>query len=94
MQINQRVKLKSFNGKLKSDDIVHEKENYWKLIDKKGQIIQDPSQKNIYADFSNHPRVLVKFDDDIKSLNLHCHNSIANSLWILEDDLMVVPNKY
>jgi hypothetical protein len=87
MEVGQRVKLNSFNGRLSPIKSMNKQENYWKLIGEMGTICQDPKQESVYASFSKKSRVLVKFDSDICNYNLVAHNSIQNSLWILVSDL-------
>lgn len=83
------VKLVSFNGIINSGDNSDEKENYWKLIGCKGKII---SNKDGYfkKNFFEKERFLVRFEDDIKSKNLYCHNDVENALWILKNDLEIL----
>lgn len=78
MKIGNRVKLKTFNGTLISDDDCSPHEDHWKLIGQIGCIVQNSSEKN---------RLLVQFEEDVNSFELECHNVIKNSLWILESDL-------
>ncbi len=87
MKIESKVKLISFNGTLKPDDDCMPSENYWRLINSMGRIIQDPNKEGLYSTVSGNPRLLVQFEEDVISLGLVCHNSIENSLWILETDL-------
>ena len=87
MILGTKVKLKSFNGTMKPEKDCSPSENYWILIGCKGEIVQDPKQKDPYANFSNKLRLLVKFENNVVSLGLECHNNIENSLWILESDL-------
>ena len=87
MKLGTKVKLKSFNGTIKPEEECRPSENYWTLVGCNGEIVQDPNQNNIYADFSSKPRLLVKFESNIISLGLECHNNVNNSLWIMESDL-------
>ena len=87
MKANQRVRLITFNGTVKSPKAVIKSENYWKLIGESGTIQKSPKQNTIYASFSSEPRVLVKFGKDLIGMGLTAHNEIANSLWILVSDL-------
>jgi hypothetical protein len=87
MKIGTLVKLISFNGIIEAESDCSPSENYWKLIGCKGQIVQDPGKKGIYAPFSDKPRPLVQFAENVKALGLECHNNVGNSLWILESDL-------
>jgi hypothetical protein len=87
MKIGNSVKLISFNGTLESESNCLPSENYWKIIGCIGKIIQDPNEENEYASFSEAPRLLIKFKENIISFGLECHNNVENSLWILESDL-------
>jgi hypothetical protein len=76
--MNQKVRLKSFNGSLVSPKGTSADENYWTLIGKTGEIVEPKNERG---------RVLVIFDIPVLSLGLACHNWIENSLYILESDL-------
>ena len=88
MRLGDKVRLISFISVNNSPKGTHESENYWKLIGSEGTIVQDPKEKGLYAGFSKEKRLLIQFDLDVKSFNLRCHNTIKNSLWILETDLL------
>jgi hypothetical protein len=90
MKIGDRVKMKTFNGKVNSDKDIWVKENYWKLVGEIGTVQQDPQENSIYASFSKKHRVLVKFDKDLQIDDLIAHNNISNSLWILVSDLEII----
>ena len=90
MKVGDKVKLLTFNGSFSACGSVSKSENYWHLIDKTGEIMQDPNEPSIYAGFSTEKRVLVHFDEDIESMGLHCHNNFKNALWILESDLLIL----
>jgi hypothetical protein len=93
LEIGNKVLLKSFNGTTVPDENTQPNENYWKLIDTTGTVVQDPNQEGIYAKFSNERRVLVQFDKSVKSFNLDCHNNVENSLWINVKDLEILKDK-
>ena len=78
LKIGTRVKLNQFNGTKNTPKDCDEKENYWSLINEYGTIIKS---KN------NNSRVLIQFENIEKLKNLHCHNEIENSLWILISDI-------
>jgi len=78
LEIGTRVKLKKFNGTINAPKDCDKSENYWSLIGEFGKVIQ-PKNKRL--------RVLVQFENPEKLKNLHCHNEIENSLWILETDV-------
>lgn len=83
MKKRQKHILKTFNGTRIPDRDCGDNENYWKLIEEEGTVIN-------YADdlgFPNKNRVLFQFDSDVKSLGLECHNEKPNALWILKTDL-------
>jgi hypothetical protein len=91
LEIGDKVKLVKFNGKTKSQKTSDNSEAYWKLIGETGIVQQDPQEGNIYAHFSERPRVLVKFNTDLlASYGLTTHNNINNSLWILVSDLEII----
>tara|TARA_R110001592_G_scaffold9723_3_gene51442 strand:+ start:930 stop:1190 length:261 start_codon:yes stop_codon:yes gene_type:complete len=83
MKKGQRIRLVSFNGTVNPDSNIDERENFWKLLNEIGTIIYLAHEKK----FPNSNRVLIKFDSDLKSLGLECHNDEPNSLWILKSDL-------
>jgi len=87
MTIGTKVLLKSFNGTTGTEPDCDPAEDYWKLIGSTGEIIQDPTEKGIYASFSRQKRVCVKFDVSVAEQGLICHNPVPNSLWINIDDL-------
>jgi hypothetical protein len=93
LEIGNRVLLKSFNGTTVPEENTRSDENYWKLISSTGTVVQDPTQKGIYAKYSKERRVLVQFDQSVKSINLECHNNVENSLWIRVEDLEILNNK-
>jgi hypothetical protein len=76
---NTLIRLKSFLGTLKPTGEISEKENYWKLIGEKGEIIDD----------TENEKVLILFDKNLDELNLENHNPIRNSLWIRKADLEI-----
>ena len=90
MKIGSKVKLISFNGTLKPDDDCMPSENYWRLINSMGRIIQDPNKEAMYSNVSGKPRLLVQFEDNVMLSGLECHNNIENSLWILNTDLIEI----
>jgi hypothetical protein len=90
MKIGSKVKLISFNGAFKADDDCIPSENYWKLINFTGKIVQDPNKEGMYSHTFGKPRLLVQFEEDVISLGLECHNNIENSLWLLETDLIEI----
>ena len=91
MKKGDKVKIITFDGKTCAEEAEDCAENYWKLIGKMGVVQQDPQEKTIYAHFSQEPRVLVKFSEDLMaSYGLHAHNNIGNSLCILVSDLEII----
>lgn len=78
LPLYSKVILISFNGLLSAPEHCEPKENYWVLIGESGTVIETINDRN---------RVLVRFDNSISDRGLYCHNSIANSLYILETDL-------
>jgi len=81
MDVESKVKLITFNGEINSIEECDPTENYWILVGKTGTIIQPENIRQ---------RVLVKFDENVSELGLHCHNPIPNSLLILNSDLDLV----
>jgi hypothetical protein len=79
--------MHSFNGTGHACPQCDPSEDYWRLINACGSVIQCPKQNRLRADFSPEPRVLVKFDANLNKLGLANHNAVRNSLWILESDL-------
>lgn len=90
MNLGDKVKLVTFNGKAHSIKGVRPEEDYWKLLGYTGTIQQDPKELSINASFSKQKRVLVNFDTGLQSIGLITHNNLANSLWILESDLEAI----
>jgi len=76
LRINDNVLLKTFLNTKEPLELDDPKENYWKLIGKKGRII------SIIKD-----KALVLFEIDILSQGLHCHNEMENTLLISISDL-------
>lgn len=81
MEVFSKVKLSTFNGGSSPPKGCEPSENYWALIGSTGTIVKPKNKRG---------RVLVKFDNDVSSLGLHCHNEILNSLLILPTDLEVI----
>lgn len=88
LQAGDKIKLVAFDGRVDPPSNVLAEENYWLLIGWSGTVVQSPSEDGITASFSVRPRYLVQFADRVSKLNLHCHNEVPNSLWILESDLV------
>jgi len=83
MKKGRKYILETFNGTRTPDGECDEKENYWKLIEEEGTLIN-------FADdlrFPNKNRVLFQFDCDVKGRGLESHNEKPNALWILKTDL-------
>lgn len=78
LTFNTRIILKTFNGTAVSPEPVPHGENYWLLVGRAGRIVDERNRNG---------RALVLFDDPVSSAGLHCHNPLANSLYILESDL-------
>ena len=78
LELNHRVQLRSFNGTDAAPTDCDPAENYWRLIGESGTVIEQINQRK---------RVLVQFDRAISLHDLHCHNPIKNSLYILVSDL-------
>jgi hypothetical protein len=76
--MNRKVRLKSFNGTATAPAGSKPQENYWLLIGQCGEIV---------ARAHDRKRALVKFENNVSSFGLHCHNEVPNCLLILEADL-------
>jgi len=84
--VNDIVTLKSFLGTETAEIEIDEAENYWKLLNISGKIIQ--KKEHVHPAFPEKGlQVLVCFFDDLQKFNLVCHNEIPNSLWIFQSDL-------
>jgi hypothetical protein len=80
--IGDRVELCLFNSSLEPPTGTKPSDNYWRLIDACGIVLQTSTESGIQSD-----RVLVRFDVDVAALGLACHNPLPNSLWIKRSDL-------
>jgi hypothetical protein len=76
--VGQNVRLKSFSGTEIAPGNCASAENYWLLIGHAAEVVAPKNEKQ---------RLLVKFGVSVRSLGLHCHNEVENSLWVLESDL-------
>lgn len=76
--VERRVILKSFLGSIKPKSKPEARENYWKLIGEKGEVIDTGENDN---------RLLVLFESNLDDYQLENHNPIRNTLWIKESDL-------
>ena len=81
MLLGSKVRLESFNGTLSSAEDCDPRENYWLLIGEAGVVVDTINQRN---------RLLIQFDISVQKLGLYCHNKVENSLYILQDDLVLV----
>ncbi|TGE27033.1 hypothetical protein [Hymenobacter metallicola] len=77
----EKVKLKSFLGTTQAPADTEQRENYWQLIGKSGEIID--------ANENHDGRVLVLFDNNLDDYDLESHNPVKNSLWIRLSDLAI-----
>lgn len=75
--------LKTFNGTSTPQEECDEKENYWKLVNETGTVVNFASELG----FPDEKRVLFQFDIVLEELGLECHNEMPNALWILKTDL-------
>lgn len=80
-KLGKKVLLRTFNGTKTAPEEPRSGEDYWKLIGATGIIMESANARG---------RVLVQFDDSVAQHGLHCHNSIANSLYILTSDLELI----
>lgn len=81
MEINSKIKIKSFLGNSYPSEVINKDENYWVLIGETGKIIEVDDSK-----------YLILFDKNLDSLGLINHNPIKNSLWILKSDVEMISN--
>ncbi|GLQ18001.1 hypothetical protein [Maritalea porphyrae] len=81
MKVGDRVRLASMLGTTSPPSDVEAHENYWKLIGEAGQLLEEGTENDFLG------RFLVRFDENVTSLGLECHNPIPNTLWILSTDL-------
>ena len=81
MEINSKIKIKSFLGTSHPSKVINEDENYWILIGETGKIIEIEETK-----------YLILFDKNLDSLGLINHNPVKNSLWILKSDVEKISN--
>ncbi len=79
-----RVKLVTFLRTLKSNKVVDDIDNYWKLIGENATIIDVGTN-----DYFNG-KVLLLFDKDLDIFKVANHNPIKNSLWINIYDLELI----
>jgi len=85
-KFGDRVLLKSFLNLPHAPKGTKPGEDYWKLLGLKGEIVSH-EKKTSPAFPEKGERVLVKFEDEVSEYGLHCHNEIANALWIHTSDL-------
>lgn len=78
MTKNKVVVLKTFLGTRIPQKGTSERENYWKLIEQKGTIIEQ---------HGTNDRVLVLFESNLDDFELENHNPTKNTLWIKVTDL-------
>jgi hypothetical protein len=83
---NESVVLETFLGEKKPTISVRDSDNYWKLLGQRGTVAKNEGQSKMPR-HERGARVLVKFDVDVASLGLSCHNEIPNSLWLFISDL-------
>ncbi|MDR7153195.1 hypothetical protein J2W49_005175 [Hydrogenophaga palleronii] len=81
LPINSRVVLRSFNGSSSAPLDCRTNQNYWTLIGDMGTVVDTLNHA------SRPGRVLVRFDAEVSTRGLSCHNAVPNSLYILESDL-------
>jgi len=80
IELNTRVKLKSFQGTLMVEPGTGIKENFWKLIGELGRAIE----------LNDNGKILVLFDKNLDEFELENHNPIKNTLWIKDTDLELI----
>jgi hypothetical protein len=89
-KLGSKVLLKTFHNTINPPVGTSDSENYWKLIGLTGHIVSDV--RKIHPAFLKMgERVLVKFDNDISTYGVQCHNEQAtNALWLFLTDLVTV----
>ncbi|AWI26086.1 hypothetical protein [Flavobacterium pallidum] len=83
MNKNTKVKLISFSGRQSAEQKIHAENDYWKLIGEIGVVVDET--RNSYG------RLLVLFDSDLDGFGVANHNPVKHSLWIMPEDLEIVP---
>jgi len=83
---NDSVVLETFLGTKTTAASTRDSENYWKLVGQRGLVVKVESQSGLPR-HERGERALVKFDVDVASLGLRCHNEIPNTLWMFISDL-------
>lgn len=81
MRPGSKVRLKSFNGTLSSIDDCDPSENYWLLIGETGIVVEKINQQS---------RLLIRLDMAVQKLEIHCHNRVENSLYILQNGFVLI----
>jgi len=84
--VGTRVRLVKFKGKTSCPCNVQADKNYWKLLGEKGVVIKT----NLT---SKGGRAFVEFDASFEKLGLKCHYEIENALWVLIEDLFIIPEE-
>lgn len=87
MKAGTKVRLQSFSGLAASKARVPAGEDYWRLIGRAGAVVDSPEEKSSFTKVGPDARVCVRFDDDLRELDLEVHNRVPNSLWIRISDL-------
>lgn len=88
MNVNDNVKLITFQGRKQPLDDIELEHNYWKLINCLGTIREIRACHPYYPDKGE--QALVQFESSLMELGLSAHNKIPNSLWIFITDLRKV----
>ena len=81
-QLNDPVKLVTFNDTLNPVEASESENNYWILIGSSGRVVCTDPDPGISED-----RILVQFDCNLDELGLANHNKLPNALWIKMSDL-------
>ena len=76
---NTPVRLKTFQGTIRSSEKINKLDDYWRLIGQRGVVIDD--------NLEDKERVLVLFDNDLDDFQLANHNPVRNSLMVRRSDL-------
>jgi len=88
VKVGDVVEIETFWGSKEPDGEVSQEECYWKLIGKRGEVVDIRDAHPAFA--QKGPQVLVRFFEDIGLLGLEVHNEVENGLWFFVDDVRVI----
>lgn len=92
--LGQRMRLISWDGTKEAPiELTRPCDDYWRLIGATGSLMADSDIYRVrISPGALEPRVLIRFDTDIRALGLASHNeqsdpSWGNTLWVRPTDL-------